>query len=338
MLIIISVSGCIENLSDNPMIPKQDLRGWDWEKYEKYSQFYDNINKTKPTSTDTIEDFMVGMSQDTEFDRMWYLTLLYFNRGIEAHGKKMEQVKIYQQEMSRAPSTDATDRSRLNTVAPIQDLIGKYTKQEREYFFKSKEYRQKIEEWNPSKISPKITPTPKMEFVLIPAGEFDIGSKNETERWDVENPVHRVNISKAFYMGKYEVTQKQWRDVMGNNPSSFEGDNLPVETVSWNEVQEFIKKLNEKEGSNKYRLPTEAEWEYAARAGTTTPHFFGNNESKLGDYAWYDSNSYRVTHDVGQKKPNPWGLYDMYGNVLEWVQDKWHDNYSGAPTDQQFPL
>lgn len=171
-----------------------------------------------------------------------------------------------------------------------------------------------------------------MEFVLLPAGEFDMGSPwNEAGRSDSEGPVHHVKISNAFYMGKYEVTQKQWRDVMGSSPSNFKGDNLPVEQVSWNDVQEFIKKLNGKEGTNKYRLPSEAEWEYAARSGTTTKYSFGDDES-LGDYAWSD-NSGSKTHDVGQKKPNPWGLYDMHGNVWEWVQDNWHDNYNDAPTD-----
>jgi len=173
-----------------------------------------------------------------------------------------------------------------------------------------------------------------MEFVMIPAGEFDMGSpSNEKNRDSDEGPVHRVKISNAFYMGKYEVTQKQWRDVMGNNPSSDKGDNRPVEMVSWNDVQDFIKKLNEKEGGNKYRLPSEAEWEYALRAGTKTRYSFGDDESNLGDYAWYYSNSGGITRGVGQKKPNLWGLYDMHGNVWEMVQDNWHSDYSGAPTD-----
>jgi formylglycine-generating enzyme required for sulfatase activity len=179
-----------------------------------------------------------------------------------------------------------------------------------------------------------ITNSIGMEFVSIQAGEFDMGSPaNETGRRDSEGPVHRVKISSAFYMGKYEVTQKQWRDVMGSSSSSFKGDNLPVESVSWNEVQEFIKKLNENKGSNKYRLPSEVEWEYAARAGTTTRFSFGDDESKLSEYAWYDSNQGDKTHSVGQKNPNPWGLYDMHGNVWEWVQDKWHNDYYGAPTE-----
>ncbi len=188
-------------------------------------------------------------------------------------------------------------------------------------------------------IVPTKTQTPlSEEFVLIPAGEFYMGSpSNEVGRNDVEGPAHYVKIAKAFYMGRYEVTQKQWQEVMGNNPSYFKGyfksDDLPVEQVSWYDVQQFIKKFNEKEGTNKYRLPSEAEWEYAARAGAISRYSFGDDESKLGDYAWYDPNSNGETHPVGQKKPNSWGLYDMYGNVKEWVQDNWHDSYDHAPTD-----
>jgi len=173
-----------------------------------------------------------------------------------------------------------------------------------------------------------------MDFVLIPAGEFDMGSPSGEEgRSNSEEPVHKVKIPDSFYLGKYEVTQKQWREVMGQDPSSSKGDDLPVERVSWDDVQVFIKKLNTKEGGNKYHLPSEAEWEYAARAGTTTRYSFGDDESKLGDYAWFAARSSSQTHPVGQKKPNPWGLYDMYGNVWEWVQDLYHFGYIGAPTD-----
>ena len=183
--------------------------------------------------------------------------------------------------------------------------------------------------------TPTPTPTPQnMEFVLISTGKFDMGSPaNDTYSWDSERPVHHVKIASAFYMGKYEITQKQWRDIMGTNPSNFKGDDLPVENVSWNEVQNFIQKLNQKEGTNKYRLPSEAEWEYAARAGTTTMYSFGNDESELGEYAWYAENSGDKTHPVGQKNPNKWGLYDIHGNVWEWVQDSWHADYDGAPDD-----
>lgn len=181
----------------------------------------------------------------------------------------------------------------------------------------------------------KFTNTIGMDFVQIPAGEFDMGSPwNEMGRLDDEGPVHHVKLAKTFYMGKYDVTQKQWRDIMGNNPSYFKGDdNLPVENISWNDVQEFIKKLNKKEDTDKYHLPSEAEWEYAARAGTTTRYYFGDDGSKLDDYAWYSANSNSETHPVGKKKPNPWGLYDMHGNVWEWVQDTYHISYDGAPMD-----
>ena len=191
-----------------------------------------------------------------------------------------------------------------------------------------------------------------MEFVLIPAGSFDMGSPSgEDGRYDDEGPVHKVNIQDGFYLGKYEVTREQWREVMGDDPSTSKGDRSvglvslndvqevinkkyhPVETISWVDAQEFIKKLNQKEGVNKYRLPSEAEWEYAARAGTTTRYSFGDDDSELGDYAWQRYNSDSKTHPVGQKKPNLWGLYDMHGNVWEWVQDKWNDDYGGAPTD-----
>jgi formylglycine-generating enzyme required for sulfatase activity len=168
-----------------------------------------------------------------------------------------------------------------------------------------------------------------MVFVQIPVGKFTMGS--EELGW--EKPVHNVTIKKPFYLGINPVTQKEWKTVMGTNPSYFKGDNLPVENVTWYDVLEFIKKLNETEGSVKYRLPSEAEWEYAARAGSTSRYSFGDSESELGDYAWYWDNSEGRTHPVGQKKPNPWGLHDMHGNVWEWVQDTWHNRYDGAPTD-----
>ncbi|MDR3037724.1 MAG: formylglycine-generating enzyme family protein, partial [Candidatus Adiutrix sp.] len=144
-------------------------------------------------------------------------------------------------------------------------------------------------------------------------------------------------------------TQEQWQTVMGSNPSNFRGQTNPVENVSWNDVQEFIRKLNQKEQKkegHEYRLPTEAEWEYAARAGTKATYFFADDakplgnyalNTTLGNYAWYKMNSEGITHPVGGKKPNPWGLYDIYGNVWEWVQD-WYAEYpAGAVTDPQGP-
>jgi formylglycine-generating enzyme required for sulfatase activity len=128
-----------------------------------------------------------------------------------------------------------------------------------------------------------------------------------------------------YYLGKYPVTQQQWEAVMGNNPSSFKGGSLPVETVSFDDAQLFIQKLNQLSGKKLYRLPTETEWEYACRAGSTSEYFFGDDGSQLGQYAWYYHNSEQTTHPVGQKKQNEWGLYDMVGNVFEWT-DSWYDS------------
>ncbi|GHT97575.1 hypothetical protein FACS1894154_01240 [Betaproteobacteria bacterium] len=167
-----------------------------------------------------------------------------------------------------------------------------------------------------------------MEFILIPAGTFMMGDAS----YGNESPVHRVEISRPFYLGKYPVTQAQWVAVMGKekNPSHFEGERNPVENVSWKDVQAFIQSLEAKEGRDGYRLPTEAEWEYAARAGTTSDYSFGNNHSELRRYAWFDDNSEGKTHPVGEKRPNPWGLYDMHGNVWEWVYDLYGAYPEGA--------
>ena len=181
------------------------------------------------------------------------------------------------------------------------------------------------------------------EMVVLPGGSFLMGSppdpqpdpfSNEKPKSigrPSEKPQHRVQIQ-SFAIGKYEVTQEQWYAVMGNNPSETKGRTLPVEQVSWDDIQQFITKLNQKTGQN-YRLPSEAEWEYAARAGTTTEWSHGNDESKLDNYAWSARNSGNKAQAVGQKLPNAFGLFDMHGNVFEWTQDCWHETYAGAPTD-----
>jgi formylglycine-generating enzyme required for sulfatase activity len=180
--------------------------------------------------------------------------------------------------------------------------------------------------------SPTYTNSIGMGFVRIPAGEFMMGCEGNNNCGFDDEPQHRVKISQPFYLGKYEVTQGEWEAVMGNNPSRFKGRGNPVENVSWNDVQMFIQRLSAKEGK-KYRLPTEAEWEYAARAGTTSQYSFGDDAGRAGQYAWYGKDS-GSTHPVGQKQPNPWGLYDMHGNVWEWVQD-WYDSsyYAQSPAN-----
>jgi eukaryotic-like serine/threonine-protein kinase len=160
-------------------------------------------------------------------------------------------------------------------------------------------------------------------FVLIPAGEFLMGGETHAD----EKPIHRVQISRPFEIGKYPVTQAQWLAVMGHNPSYFKGANHPVEQVSWRDVQAFLQRVNAAEDGYLYRLPTEAEWEYACKAGTT-----GDDPAELSEWGWYDQISDNQTHAVGQKKANPWGLHDMLGNVWEWCQD-WYagEYYAGSP-------
>ncbi len=172
------------------------------------------------------------------------------------------------------------------------------------------------------------------EMVVIPAGTFMMGSTDPFTAMQTdanEQPQHAVSI-RSFAMGKLEVTQEQWYALMGNSPSKFKGRTLPVEQVSWDDAQEFIKRLTTKTGQN-YRLPSEAEWEYAARAGSTADYSFGDDPKQLSRFAWFAGNTDNTTHPVGEKKDNQFGLYDMHGNILEWTQDCWYGNYAGAPSD-----
>jgi formylglycine-generating enzyme required for sulfatase activity len=199
-----------------------------------------------------------------------------------------------------------------------------------------------------------VTNSIGMKFVKVPAGSFMMGKRAcqqpddpfasrsaydncMKEGSNSEKPSHRVTISQPFLIGQYEVTQEQWYKVMGSNPAEFKTDkvgedsrNYPVEKVSWNDVQNFISRLNAKEGKE-YRLPTEAEWEYACKSGGKDQKYCGGND--LSDVAWYEDNSGSRTHRVGTKKPNGLGIYDMSGNVFEWVSDWYGVNYYGNSPD-----
>jgi len=215
------------------------------------------------------------------------------------------------------------------------------------YSLEDNELREKamarIRYWKTKKNEPKDSELSKgvvsnylgMKFVYISPGAFMMGSPpSEVGRYRDEKR-HKVSITNGFYMQTTEVTQKQWKEVMGDNPSYFSscGDDCPVESVSWADTQKFIKKLNKEE--EKYRLPSEAEWEYACRAGSDAKYTFGSDVRRLVEYAWYDNNSESRVHRVGEKKTNAWGLYDMHGNVWEWCAD-WYNDYS--PSHLKDPL
>ena len=189
----------------------------------------------------------------------------------------------------------------------------------------------------------------EMEMVWIEPGTFAMGTTQEQKRllrrnelwldwFSNEQPVHQVTISRGFYLGKYEITQGQWKSVMSTSPwlgweDMRVDDRNPAAYISWNDMQMFIQVLNKAAGDSLYRLPTEAEWEYACRAKTNSLWSFGDDRNQWGDYAWYDENARDVgekyAHQVGTKLPNPWGLYDMHGNVWEWCQD-WYGPYSNG--------
>jgi len=172
----------------------------------------------------------------------------------------------------------------------------------------------------------------EMEMIYVFPSSFTMGSPSSEDGHDDDETQHRVTLTKGYWLGKYEVTQRQWESVMGANPSSFKGRDRPVEQVSWNDCQRFIAKVDaeaRRQFGGGARLPTEAEWEYACRAGTIGP--YGGN-GNLDDMGWYDGNSGNGTHPVGQKQANAWGFYDMHGNVWEWCSD-WYGSYGGSATD-----
>jgi len=205
----------------------------------------------------------------------------------------------------------------------------------------------------PAKVKPKLTAAQLavgdpivnsvgMTLLPIPAGQFNMGSPaSNSETFGREKPQHVTRITRSFHLGMHEVTQSQYQSVIGENPNYFAGADRPAEQVNWYAAVEFCRQLSqrpaERSAGRVYRLPTEAEWEYACRAGTTTEFSFGNQRNQLPEYGWFNGNAGQTTHDVGLKKPNPWGLYDMHGNVWEWCHDRYADYVPGEVTNPAGP-
>ena len=214
-------------------------------------------------------------------------------------------------------------------LAPVIGLIASIVKTNNNGQSEVLKTKKEIVQLNNGNIVVPVKDDVSIEMVKVEAGSFDMGATPEMKNpYSWEKPVHRVTLSNDDFVGKYEVTQSLWKTVMGANPSDFKGDNLPVENVSWGFCQKFISKLNSMTG-RKFRLPTEAEWEYAARGGNKSRGCQYSGSNTLADVAWYEDNSGFKTHDVGAKLPNELGIYDMSGNVWEWCQD-WYGGYASS--------
>ena len=247
-----------------------------------------------------------------------------------AEKKRHEEERVRKEKEKQLESDRLAEKKRLETELARKEKAEHARKQKEEA---ARQQREAEESKRTTPGALTAGPLRGMQFAYIPSGSFLMGSpEGEEGRYDRESPQHQVSI-KPFHIMTTEVTQSMWVSVMGNNPSRFKGDNLPVECVSWDDIQEFIKKLNQRNPGKTYRLPTEAEWEYACRSGTTRRFYSGDSDSDLDRVGWYSRNSGSKTHPVGQKQPNSWGLYDMHGNVWEWCGDVWHGDYKGAPSD-----
>jgi formylglycine-generating enzyme required for sulfatase activity len=250
-----------------------------------------------------------------------------------------DATSIAQRELPSAPSRSTADRteSRDTPSPPPTPLMepSQATERTEEKLVSPAPPPSKESNPKPPKraLDEEITNSIGMKFRLIRPGTFRMGSPASESGRDNDETQHSVTISKPYYLGIYEVTQEQYERVMGKNPSYFKGARDPVENVSWEDAVAFIEKLNgmpsEKDAGRVYRLPTEAEWEYACRAGSESAYCFGEDVSQLGEYEWFEENSGGKTHPVGEKRPNAWGLYDMHGNVLEWCND-WEREYPSA--------
>ena len=272
-------------------------------------------NVIKPLGKKNYETwvYLTHGSRQMQVTAKNYLPLMikFADYGVESVEKNRTYVLVLSQV---GTSSNQTDVSSAVSSSPVQRLTA------------------------PSIISKDVITIPvkdgiSIDMVKVEAGTFMMGATSEMkDPYDWEKPVHQVTLTNDCYMGKYEVTQALWQAVMGNNPSHFKGENLPVETVNWNECQVFISKLNSMTG-RKFRLPTEAEWEYAARGGKKSRGYQYSGSSNISDVAWYDGNSGSKTHPVGTKQANELGIYDMAGNVWEWCLDRKGSYNSSSQTN-----
>jgi formylglycine-generating enzyme required for sulfatase activity len=323
---------CIPNLSDFVTLKEHKKRLG--EKEAELQKTAQKIESLQQQHQSLIEEKQAVIHEKTELEERIKDSVL-----LKTHNEKLKENEALMKDIETLRGENWEAKNKVEII----------TKEKTELDNRIKELAKEIARLNQFQPKPvgTFTNSLNMTFVYISPGTFmRVSSRSEglissliaTVAGRKDETLSAVTLTQGFYMQTTQVTQAQWKAVMGNNPSGFKdcGDDCPVENVSWNDAQEFIKRLNEKEGKP-YRLPTEGEWEYACRAGSTSQFCFGDDESLLSEYAWYINNSDNRTHPVGTKKPNAWGLYDMHGNVWEWVQD-WYGNYpSGSVTDPVGP-
>ena len=297
----------------------------------------EGVNKDKKQLSSLLDDYFMPLPHERKTLRLLKNAAEYNIPAqlLEAkdynESDKAKKIQILKQNFQEEYSLDSS-RASYSVDCFAYALLGLPMKTKAEY--ENKKDNESTEKSSLIIEKQKVHHPAEPEMVFVQGGSFMMGATPE-QGSDIEKPAHRVNVS-DFYIGKYQVTQAQWKAVMGNNPSRFKGEELPVEQVSWNVVQVFISKLNALTGKE-YRLPTEAEWEFAARGGNKTKGYKYSGSNIVENVAWYWDNSGKQTHPVGTKSPNELYIYDLSGNVLEWCSDRYGEYSSNAQTNPQGP-